>query len=66
MKSINSPVTSGSLVSDFIKKALIIKYLYIICFAIFIIAAFIINKYSNNVYEVQASILLSKNKFRSK
>ena len=61
MKNLNTPITSASLVNNFIKKVLAIKYVYIALIFIFIITSFVLNKYSNNIYQVQASILLSKN-----
>ncbi len=52
-------------VKYFIFKALSIKYFYIICLVIFLIIAFLINKYGGRVYEASASISPVENKTSS-
>jgi len=54
-------ISAGSLIKEFIKKALDYKLFYITCIILFILIAIMINKYSNEVYEVNASILLTQN-----
>ena len=52
-------------VKYFIFKVSSLKYLYIICIMIFIIIAFLINKYGSKVYEASASISPVENKTSS-
>ena len=54
-------ISTGSLIKEFIKKALDYKLFYVTCIILFILIAIMINKYSNEVYEVNASILLTQN-----
>jgi tyrosine-protein kinase Etk/Wzc len=52
-------------IKHFVMKVLALKYLYIICLALFIIIAFLNNKYSRKVYEAFASISPIQNKTSS-
>ena len=49
----------------FIFKALSIKYFYIVCLVVFLIIAFLVNKYGGKVYEASASISPVENKTSS-
>ncbi len=52
--------TSNTVLKIFVKKALAFKYVYIGSLAILLLATYIINKYSTNIYQTQAKILLHK------
>lgn len=54
----NKIATANSILKDFVKKAIALKYIYIISVFAFVLAAFLLNKYSQNIYEVQAKLLL--------
>jgi tyrosine-protein kinase Etk/Wzc len=54
-------VSSTSLIKEFLKKAISFRLFYLICIVLFIAIAFVSNKYSKTVYEVNASILLTQN-----
>lgn len=69
----NPSRTETFIIKDLISKALVLRYLYIACIFICLLFAFLINRYSSTVYEVnsiigpvaekQSSILSSKDLF---
>ncbi len=60
MKDFYQPMNAGTLINDFLKKALSIKYVYIALVVVFLAFAFYVNRYATTQYQVQASILLKK------
>ena len=48
--------SSIAFIKEYLKEAAYFKYFYIICLTLFLVAAFVFNKYATRLYEVQASI----------
>ncbi len=61
MRNTIGAVSSSSILKEFVKKVLSYKLYFIICIILFVAAAFLVNKYSTPVYEVNASLLLTQN-----
>jgi tyrosine-protein kinase Etk/Wzc len=65
MKNSSRPLSSSSLLKEYLKKAVSFKLFYLICLIVFGTSAFLINKFSIPVYQVTASILLAQNNRQS-
>lgn len=61
----NESESSMAPLKYFVLKAVLLKYFYLLCFLLFVGAAFVYNYYSKKVYEVSASISPVENKTSS-
>jgi tyrosine-protein kinase Etk/Wzc len=74
MKNINDPNSPKALIQQYLYKIYSLRYYYIVCIVFFVIAAFLINKFSQRAYQVSATLgplqedrssaLASENMFR--
>src|ERR1035437_1224224 len=61
MRNTIGAVSTSSILKEFVKKVLSYKLSFTICIILFVATAFLVNKYSTPVYEVNASLLLTQN-----